>query len=331
MKRATGAMLGLAIGDALGKPTEFLDLDEIGRISADWRRLPLPTKAAVTDDTQMTLALARALRDALAEGPLVPPRLELPLREEFVDWWRSPDNDRAPGMTCLRSCSRLSTGRPWQDASDLGSKGCGANMRVAPLGLVRELTDRQVAGAARLQSGLTHGHPTALAASELTAFTVRWLVQGVEPAELPARLRAHAHRQRTRYDEFWLGDLAARDHTGTPEQFTARGWDDCLDALDRLDAALAAPDLDADPCERTGAGWIAEEALATALLCFLLLPDDPVAAVRRAAVSSGDSDSLACLAGAFAGARHGADAWPREWTDRIEYRRELLALGALWD
>ncbi|KDN84807.1 ADP-ribosylglycohydrolase family protein [Kitasatospora cheerisanensis] len=331
MGRATGAMLGLAIGDALGKRTEFLTMQEIGLLSADWRQLPLPKKAKVTDDTQMTLALARALRAALAEGPLVPLRLELPLREEFVDWWRSPDNDRAPGMTCLRSCFRLSTGRPWQDASDLGSKGCGANMRVAPLGLVRELTDQQVSGASQLQSGLTHGHPTALAASELTAFTVRWLAQGVEPTELPARLRAHAVEQRTRYDEFWLGDLSTRDHFGSPEEFIARGWDECLRTLDRLDAALAAGELDADPCERTGAGWVAEEAFATALLCFLLLPDDPVAAVRRAAVSSGDSDSLACLAGAFAGARHGEGAWPADWVDRIEYREELLAFGALWD
>ncbi|MFD8593800.1 ADP-ribosylglycohydrolase family protein [Kitasatospora sp. NPDC059646] len=331
MGRATGAMLGLAIGDALGKRTEFLNLHEIGLLSPDWRQFPLPKNAKVTDDTQMTLALARALRTALAEGPLVPLRLELPLREEFVDWWRSPDNDRAPGMTCLRSCFRLSTGRPWQDASDIGSKGCGANMRVAPLGLVRELTDRQVAGAAQLQSGLTHGHPTALAASELTAFTVRWLAQGVEPSELPARLRAHTVEQRTRYDGFWLGDLSARDHFGSPEEFIARGWDECLRALDRLDAALAAGEVDADPCERTGEGWVAEEAFATALLCFLLLPDDPVAAVRRAAVSAGDSDSLACLAGAFAGARHGERAWPADWVDRIEYRKELLAFGALWD
>ncbi|MFJ5233000.1 ADP-ribosylglycohydrolase family protein [Kitasatospora sp. NPDC088391] len=331
MGRATGAMLGLAIGDALGKRTEFLNLAEIGLLHADWRQLPLPKKAQVTDDTQMTLALARALRDALAEGPLVPLRLEVPLRAEFVEWWRSPSNNRAPGMTCLRSCFRLSTGRPWQDAGDIGSKGCGANMRVAPLGLVRELTDRQVSGAAQLQSGLTHGHPTALAASELTAFTVRWLAQGADPADLPARLRAHAEEQRTRYDEFWLGDLASRDHFGSPEEFIARGWKESLRALDRLDAALAAREYDADPCERTGEGWVAEEAFATALLCFLLFPDDPVAAVRRAAVSSGDSDSLACLAGAFAGARHGEGAWPQDWTERIEYRDELLAFGTLWD
>ncbi|GAA2786038.1 ADP-ribosylglycohydrolase family protein [Kitasatospora paracochleata] len=332
MGHATGAMLGLAIGDALGKPVEFATYDELLRGTPDWRLLPLPKNALVTDDTQMTLALARALRDAMDDGPLVPLRLQLPLREEFVEWWRSPENNRAPGMTCMRACWRLSMpDRLWQDASDIGSKGCGANMRVAPLGLVDELTDRRLSGAAQLQSALTHGHPTALAASELTAFTVRWLAAGVEPRELPALLRAHAHANRTRYDAFWLGDLAARAHDHSPEEFIARGWDECLAVLDRLDAALARPTPDRDPCEITGAGWIAEDAFATALLCFLLLPDDPVAAVRRAAYSSGDSDSIACLTGAFAGARHGEVAWPADWVERIEHRDELLAFGRLWD
>ena len=111
----------------------------------------------------------------------------------------------------------------------------------------------------------------------------------------------------------------------------ARGWDDCLKVLDQLQAALAAPDLEADPCLATGEGWVAEEAFGTGLLCFLLLPDDPVAAVRRAAYSSGDSDSLACLTGAFAGAHHGEAVWPEEWVERIEHRDELLEFGALWD
>jgi ADP-ribosylglycohydrolase len=86
--------------------------------------------------------------------------------------------------------------------------------------------------------------------------------------------------------------------------------------------ALREPDFDADPCEATGAGWIAEEALATALFCFLLYPDEPVQVIRRAAASSGDSDSIACIAGAFAGAACGADAWPREWVEKLEYADE---------
>jgi ADP-ribosylglycohydrolase len=54
--------------------------------------------------------------------------------------------------------------------------------------------------------------------------------------------------------------------------------------------------------------WVAEEALATALLCVLLYPDDPVAALSRAATTSGDSDSIAALAGAITGAAHGISA-----------------------
>ncbi|AJC59321.1 putative ADP-ribosylglycohydrolase [Streptomyces sp. 769] len=329
---ATGSLVGLALGDALGFPTEFNDVPAILAKCGPWREMDLPDPALVTDDTQMTLALGHGLRTALDGGGLTAATLEPPVRRAYVAWWRSPDNNRAPGNTCLRACQLLSDEhRSWADASQIGSKGCGANMRVAPLGLVPGLTPEQRSGAAQLQSALTHGHPTALAASDLTAYAVRALADGARPAELPGLLRAHAHAQRTTYREDWLGDLWRRSQDPSPTAFIARGWDDCLGVLDRLDAALAAPDREADPCLATGAGWIAEEALATGLLCFLLFPDEPVTALRRAACSSGDSDSLACLAGAFAGAALGAGAWPQEWTARIEYRAELLALGAAWD
>jgi len=333
-RAATGALLGLAIGDAMGFPTEFDDLERIAAKAGPWREMALPVssgRAYVTDDTQMTLALGEGLVEALAAGPLTAERMEPPVRRRFVEWWRSPENDRAPGMTCLRACEGLSRGGDWREASQIGSKGCGANMRVAPLGLVPGLDGEQRAGAAQLQSALTHGHPTALAASDLTAHAVWLLAGGAEPDELPRLLREYARENRGVYREEWLGDLAERAHDRDRAAFIARGWDDCLAVLDRLDAALAAPDVEADPCLATGEGWIAEEALATGLYCFLLLPDDPPAAVRRAACSSGDSDSIAALAGAFAGARHGADAWPGDWVEVIEYRDRLLALGGAWD
>jgi ADP-ribosylglycohydrolase len=335
-KAATGALLGLAIGDAMGFPTEFNTVRDITAKFGPWRELPLPVQSGVsyvTDDTQMTLALADGLVTALADGPLTAERMEPPVRAAFIEWWRSPENNRAPGMTCLQACGLLSRGGSWQAASRVDSKGCGANMRVAPIGLAPGLTAEQRSGAAQLQSGLTHGHPTALAASELTALAVQLLAEGIAPSELTGQLRERALRNLTTYRADWLGDLFTQARIPDPAVFITRGWKECLAILDRLDSALAAPDLDldADPCLATGAGWIAEEALATALYCFLLLPDDPEAVVRRGAHSSGDSDSIAALAGAFAGAHIGADAWPSAWTDVIEYRDRLLALGAAWD
>ncbi|MDG9713772.1 ADP-ribosylglycohydrolase family protein [Streptomyces sp. DH10] len=329
---ATGALTGLALGDALGYPTEFSDVPAIVAEHGPWRELALPKRALVSDDTQMTLALGRAVRTAMDRGLLTPLRLARPLREEFVDWFQSPENNRAPGRTCLKACSLLKDeSRPWQDASQIHSKGCGANMRVAPLGLVPGLSDEQRAGAAQLQSALTHGHPTALAASDLTAHAVRLLAQGAEPAGLIGLLRSYALENRSHYHERWLGDLWRRAQDPGPEQFIARGWDECLAILDRLEHAVRTVSPETDPCLATGEGWIAEEALATGLLCFLLFADEPVTALRRAACTAGDSDSIACLAGAFAGAYLGAEAWPGEWADRVEYRSELLTLGALWD
>ncbi|MFJ4921423.1 ADP-ribosylglycohydrolase family protein [Streptomyces sp. NPDC088725] len=331
---STGSLIGLALGDALGYPTEFSDVPRILTAYGPWREMSLPEPALVTDDTQMTLALGRGIRTAMARGPLDAATLEGPVREEFVAWYHSPENTRAPGRTCLVACGLLDSDRPWQQASQLGSKGCGANMRVAPLGLVPGLGDEQRAGAAQLQSALTHGHPTALAASDLTACAVHLLAAGAEPLGLVGLLRSYAYENRSRYHHEWLGDLwtYSRDSQDTtPERFIERGWDECLGILERLQQALRTPSPETDPCLATGDGWIAEEALATALHCFLLFPEDPVTALRRAACTKGDSDSLACLAGAFAGARLGVAAWPAAWAGRIEYRSELLALGALWD
>ncbi|MFF3289906.1 ADP-ribosylglycohydrolase family protein [Streptomyces sp. NPDC003023] len=328
---ATGALTGLALGDALGFPTEFSDVPSILAKCGPWRRMELPAPAIVTDDTQMTLALARGIRTAMSHGPLVASRLVRPVREEFVDWYHSPENNRAPGRTCLVACQKLDSDLPWQQAGQIDSKGCGANMRVAPVGLVPGLSEEQRSGAAQLQSALTHGHPTALAASDLTARAVHLLAQGVEPTGLVGRLRSYAYDNRSRYQHHWLGDLWTYSHDATPEAFIARGWDECLGILERLAEALRAPEPELDPCLATGDGWVAEEALATGLLCFLMFPEDPLTALRRAACTKGDSDSIACLAGAFAGAHLGARAWPDEWADRVEYRDELVTLGALWD
>lgn len=329
LRKASGCLFGLAFGDALGKPTEFLTVAEIqARYGPGGPRALDGYPALVTDDTQMTLAVAWALHDAPRPAPQVLAGL---LRQRFIDWAMSPDNNRAPGSTCLHACAELSREVTWQQASVGGSKGCGANMRVAPVGLVPGYDMDTVAGLAQLQAGLTHGHPTALAASELTAYAVRLLREGADLAEVPGLLRQRCIGERTTYRHDWLGPLWQRPGVDSPGEFIARGWDECLAALDRLDTALASPDDGEDPCLRTGEGWIAEQALATALLCALWHAQNPIDALARAATTSGDSDSIACLTGAFLGAARGMAAWPSSWAARIEYADQLAALSQSWD
>lgn len=110
--RFEGCILGLAIGDALGAPTEFINtMDAIRRTFPpdgvrgfeEWSH-PAGT---YTDDTQMSLAVARALVEA---GHRDLDDLMGGMAREFVAWSESPDNDRAPGNTCLAGCERLAAG-----------------------------------------------------------------------------------------------------------------------------------------------------------------------------------------------------------------------------
>lgn len=328
-QRASGALFGMALGDALGRDTEFFNVSEILRqFPPNGPQAPRGAPALVTDDTQMGLAVGRALLEA--KQPYTRATLHQPLRDEFLKWLNSPDNNRAPGNTCLEACYHLEEGLPWYEATIVWSKGCGANMRVAPVGVLSTVDAKTRAAIAQFQAAMTHGHPTGLAAADLTAAAIADLIAGGDPSKLPVRLREYALSQRTVWHADWLDPLQKYWISGS-ESLISQGWDECLGILDRLDAALAHPDRDIDPCRMTGGGWIAEEAFGTGLLCFLLYPDDPPAAIRRAAVTSGDSDSIACLTGAFAGAYHGLAAWPQDWIERIEYHDELATMGAAWD
>jgi ADP-ribosylglycohydrolase len=325
----------MAFGDSIGAPTEFMNYAEIKAKYGSYHNLSLVGNPAyVTDDTQMALAVAKALHRAAM--PYTRATVFVPLRDAFIEWVDSPDNNRAPGKTCLDACYAMQQGKFWYEATIAGSKGCGANMRVAPVGILpageHGLTESDRAALAQFQAALTHGHPTALAASDLTSAAIAALIQGVTPVALVTYLIDYARSQREVWHADWLDPLlAARPVAPDPIEFISYGWDECLRILDRLSTALRNPDYYSDPCKATGAGWIAEEAFATGLYCFLLFPDDPISAVKFAAMSAGDSDSIACLCGAFAGAYHGLSVWPTDWLARIEYADQLTKFGSHWD
>lgn len=332
-----GSIFGLAYGDALGKPTEFLPMEEITRRYGALGPANLPKGGKVTDDTQMMIYVGEALVKAAYNGYLTPANTMTHLHTALVDWLKMTDASRAPGTACMSACLILKRGAHWLAATNPDSKGCGANMRVTPIGLATWrmdatapgqvtgfLTREEAAGIAQLQAAMTHGHPTALAASDATAHLTWLALSGTPVRDLLPALLEYCRSQRKVYHADWLGELwtlSKRDRS--PEAFIRRGWDETIAALWTVERAMVHPQPKRDPCRATGAGWIAEEALATALHCVLLYADDPVRAVRRGAASSGDSDSLAAIAGAVMGAAYGIGAFPTDWYTRIEYRTRL--------
>jgi len=323
--RTAGALFGLAIGDALGAEIEFLTLDTIRyRHPPNGPLEPPGDPARVTDDTQLALAVAEAL--IAAPKPLAPSSLADALCTAFKAWFNAPENNRAPDSACLNSCEALENDTPWPEAGDISSMSSGANMRVAPVGLLG-LDAMTQSAVAQLQAAITHCHPVALTAADLTAHIVATLHNGINPRDLLREARAYIQSQRTTYHADWLGDIWKRVYMmRSAEEYIAYGWDACQTMLDKVEQATVIPNYEADPADVIGAGWQADEALGTGLWCFLLYAHDPVAAVRRAAFTSGDSDTLAAIAGAFAGAHHGVSAWPADWVARLEYKDRIDAV-----
>jgi ADP-ribosylglycohydrolase len=129
-------------------------------------------------------------------------------------------------------------------------------MRVMPVGLLNVDAPTR-AGIAQLQAAITHGHPTGLAASNLTAFVIADLGSGGKPDGLADRVRDYAESQRTVYHEAWLGELWKRAFMmPTAQAYIEHGWSECIGVLDRLDAALQRMDRTTDPCLATGRRFV---------------------------------------------------------------------------
>jgi ADP-ribosyl-[dinitrogen reductase] hydrolase len=309
-----GCLLGVAAGDALGAPVEFLSLPEIRhRFGQDGVRdmeVAYGRRGAITDDTQMTLFTAEGLLRATvrerngAEGnPLDA------LHHAYVRWlwtqgqssaakWERNKADgwlfslpelhhrRAPGNTCLSALTRTRQGPAKND-----SKGCGTVMRIAPVAM---LSFGDTFELARKASALTHGHPT----GQLAAATLAVLLERLFDGES--------------LDDAVEGSICAHiDFAPDGETIPA------LRLAQRLSASEPpSPEL----VEQIGGGWTAEEALAIGVCCALAHPEDFAAGVRLAVNHSGDSDSTGSIAGAILGALNGVDAIPAEWLRELELR-----------
>ena len=286
MEQVLGMMYGLALGDALGSPVEFWELKGIRERYGPDGIQELPAPALFTDDTQMTLAVAEAL---IAAGHQDLGAIMAAISQEFVAWLHSPENDRSPGGSCLYGARQLEAGVPWWKSGKPNSKGCGAAMRVAPIGFFyqHDLPKlRQVAAASALA---THHHPAAQLGAVAAAFLVKLALDGIPPEEMLPALELETHGQVQDFDQ----------------------------ALARLEAALEMTSPDA-ALAHIGEGWVAEEAVLMALYCFCKSPDDFLTTIRRGANTQGDSDSIACIAGGISGAYLGIRALPPEWVERIE-------------
>ncbi|SPD75427.1 ADP-ribosylglycohydrolase [uncultured Desulfobacterium sp.] len=286
LQKAKGTIYGLAIGDALGRLTEFKSLPQIKSAYGRDGITDLPDPALYTDDTQMSIAIAEALIKA---GDQDIASIMTAVRDEFIKWRHSPENNRAPGNACLTGISNMEKGLHWAESGVTGSKGRGSAMRVAPIGYLYQKDPDKLKEVAKSSGICTHRHPTADAACIGAAYLVKLALDGISPDQMIPELLSFTKGISREFDNAILRIEECLN------------WEDEEEALKYL-----------------GEGWIGEEAVALALYCFLRYPDDYKKVVIRGANTNGDSDSIACIGGSISGAYLGVEAIPESWINCIE-------------
>ncbi len=153
--RAWAAFIGLAVGDALGAPVEFLTAPEIKAeygvlkeiVGGGWLRLK---PGRVTDDTEMALCIARALATA-GTWTLTG------IADNFAAWLKSRPVD--VGDTCRRGIRNYMLKRTLETPPNQWDAGNGALMRMLPVALFTLGDERLMDDCVIAQARITHNHP----------------------------------------------------------------------------------------------------------------------------------------------------------------------------
>ncbi len=152
--RARGALLGLAVGDALGGPVEFMTAGEIRAkhgvlremVGGGWLRLK---PGQITDDTEMSLCVARAIIAARGWDLTG-------IAGQFASWLKTRPLD--VGDTCRRGIRNFMLKGQLETPPNQWDAGNGALMRMVPVGLFTLGDDALLRRCAVEQAHITHNH-----------------------------------------------------------------------------------------------------------------------------------------------------------------------------
>ncbi len=291
-----GAMMGCAIGDAVGElATIHDDRDRL----VGW--LNQTERLTYTDETAMMIGVAEAV---LAAGDVDAQHLGDILRAGYSRGpWRGSDmgTPQVFAEAGKRATPYVEAARALHDGQ--GSKGSGGAVRVAPLALrFRDSRDlwAKVAESARV----THAHPEGIDGAAVQAWMVAYAT-GLDPAArfpMADFLRAMVQFSRT-------ADIRAR--------------------LAEVVALLAREATPAEAASERGAGGHVGPCLQFTLYAFLSHLASFEECLLCAVLNGGDADALGAMAGAVSGAYLGIEKIPAAWRNKLENADRITELARM--
>ncbi|MGW5734377.1 MULTISPECIES: ADP-ribosylglycohydrolase family protein [Streptomyces] len=302
LDRGLGAFYGLALGDALGMPTQIMSRDDVVRVYGtvtgfEASRSDNPVSAgmpagAVTDDTDQAVIVARLLVEG--GGHVDPTRFA----EALLSWEREMKAKGSFDLLGPSTKAALDAVAGGMDPKEAGRYGTtnGAAMRVTPVGIafaadpLPDFLDRVVESCQ-----VTHDTNVGIAGAAAVAAAVSTGVAGgtLDEAFRAAISAAEAGARRGH----WIAgaDISAR--IAWARELVA-GLDEAA-ALDRIVALI-------------GTSVASQESVPAAFAVLALTGGDPWRSTLLAANLGGDSDTIGAIAGAVAGSVRGLSGLPAD-------------------
>jgi ADP-ribosyl-[dinitrogen reductase] hydrolase len=339
-----GALVGEAIGDAMGRPNEGVRPSEAQerriRDYQPWPGWQSGLRGTVTDDTQMTMWLAESIlgtsqepRAVSREGEPVDQKAEdsgqqepHQRRERPADRLIDPDDliqrftrerIRGIGQATREFVHNVKDlGKPWYEAG-VPSAGNGTAMRAAPVGLVHLGDPYRIYRDSLLQSVVTHRDSMAIAAAACQAYAVSRAA--IAP---PGSLASMEGRVALCTDLAVLLDGLERP------SYKLREGRGAPSLHDRIGIELPRYLQDGKvPFDDWHNGAYVLESLPCALWCFLASPEAFEQTLFAAVDAGHDADTVAAMACTLSGAYHGYSRLPQRLVEDLEYHDRLIELA----
>ena len=311
LDRARGALLGLAVGDALGTTLEFSRRDTLPHHTEMTDGGPFNLKPGQwTDDTSMALALAESLLHAPGFDPS-------DLMTRFVSWRKTGAYSCTGtcfdvGIATQQALNRfIRSGDPFAGSTDPDDAGNGSLMRLAPVALVTLHHPGEAERIAEAQSRTTHAAPEAI---EACTYFVQLLREAI--LNQPNVLRPRP----------WIGD----DTDGLRPRHFIEGPDFDLTPLNRPGEAaihaIAQGSWRGKARENIRSSGYVIHTLEAAL--WAVGTTTTFEEALTLAVNLGeDADSVGAVTGQLAGALYGTSSIPERWLHPLAWREKITGLA----
>ena len=322
LSRAHGALAGLALGDALGMPTQAMSPEQIravyGRITglvdgdASQPYAPGMPAGSVTDDTEQALLIASLLLRGRGSSSGRVALNAVEFAHALLAWEDSMIERGSLDLLGPSTKAALERVRAGEDPLTVGGEGTtnGAAMRVTPIGIAVSTEDPEAFAEAVWSScRVTHATRQGFQSAALVAAAVS---MGIDAARSPSPdLRSLLWKAVTYVDSL-------------PERGAWAPDPDVVAATRRAMQLVANPASSSLEClvEQVGTSVASAQAIPMA---FALLARDPSPqALLDAANIGGDTDTIGAIAGAILGAALGVQVLP---TDSLSMIEEVSRLG----